>query len=108
MWLPCPARGAPCIANSLNPTYTRHTFEVFQYGVGGAAPPEALDRGSFRGGVVMPDVGMFKSHQCGRQFTGLELPDIVHLRLKGRCTLEECQMINQAHLEYAKDVSYFF
>jgi hypothetical protein len=51
---------------------------------------------------------MFKGHQCGRQFTGLELPDIVHLRIQGRCTLEECQMINRAHLEYAEDVPYFF
>jgi hypothetical protein len=56
----------------------------------------------------MPSTGMFKDHQCGRQFTGLELPDIVHLRIQGRCTLEECQMINRAHLEYAQDVSYFF
>jgi hypothetical protein len=51
---------------------------------------------------------MFKSHDCGRQFTGLELPDIVHLRIKGRCTLEECRMINTAHLEYAQDVDHFF
>jgi hypothetical protein len=51
---------------------------------------------------------MFKSQQCGSQFTGLELPDIVHLRLQGRCTLEECQMINRTHLEYAKDLPYFF
>jgi hypothetical protein len=56
----------------------------------------------------MSNAGMFKGHQCGRQFTGLELPDIVHLRIQGRCTLEECQMINRAHLEYAQDVSYFF
>jgi len=51
---------------------------------------------------------MFKSNPCGQQFTGLELPDIVHMKLQGKCTLEECQMLNQAHLEYAKDVSYFF
>ena len=50
----------------------------------------------------------FKTHQCGRQVTSLELPDIVHLRIQGRCTLEECQMINEAHLEYAKDVDHFF
>ena len=56
----------------------------------------------------MPSATMFKSHECGRQFTGLELPDIVHLRIQGRCTLEECQMINRAHLEYAQDVSHFF
>jgi hypothetical protein len=56
----------------------------------------------------MASAEFFKSHQCGVQFTGLELPDIVHLRLQGRCTLEECQLINKAHLEYAQDVSYFF
>ena len=56
----------------------------------------------------MSNAEMFKSNPCGQQFTGLELPDIVHMRLQGKCTLEECQMLNQAHLEYAKDVSYFF
>ena len=50
----------------------------------------------------------FKSHPCGRQFTGLELPDIVHLRIQGKCTLEECQMINRANFEYAKSIPYFF
>ena len=56
----------------------------------------------------MPNPEMFKSNPCGLQFTGLELPDIVHMKLQGKVTLEECQMINQAHLEYAKDVSHFF
>jgi hypothetical protein len=56
----------------------------------------------------MSNAGLFKGHQCGRQFTGLELPDIVHLKIQGRCTLEECQLINRAHLEYAEDVPYFF
>jgi hypothetical protein len=51
---------------------------------------------------------MFKSHQCGRQFTSLELPDIVYLKLQGRVELEEARLINRAHLEYGKDVSYFF
>jgi hypothetical protein len=50
----------------------------------------------------------FKSHECGQQFTGFELPDIVHLRLRGKCTLAECQMINQANFEYAKPIPYFF
>ncbi len=56
----------------------------------------------------MPTGKVFKSHQCGRQFTGLELPDIVHLHLQGMVTVEEARLINEAHLEYAKDVSYFF
>ena len=56
----------------------------------------------------MSSAGLFKGHECGRQFTGLELPDIVHLRIQGKCTLEECQMINRAHLEYAQDVPHFF
>jgi len=56
----------------------------------------------------MPSPQLFKSHQCGRQLTGLELPDVVYLKLQGRVTLEEAQLINQAHFEYGKDVSYFF
>jgi len=56
----------------------------------------------------MPSAEMFKSNPCGQQFTGLELPDTVHMKLQGKVTLEECQMLNQAHLEYAKDVNYFF
>lgn len=51
---------------------------------------------------------MFKSNPCGQQWTGLELPDIVHMQLRGKCTLEECQQLNEAHLEYAKDVENFF
>src|SRR5258708_32521624 len=46
--------------------------------------------------------------QCGRQSTSLELPDIVVLKLVGEVTLEECREINQAHLEFAKEVEYFF
>ena len=56
----------------------------------------------------MPNATTFKSHQCGRQLTFLELPDIVYLKLQGKCTLEEARLINQAHLEYAQDVSYYF
>jgi hypothetical protein len=51
---------------------------------------------------------MFKSHPCGQQWTGLELPDIVHMQLRGKCTLEECQDLNKAHIEYSKDVDHFF
>jgi hypothetical protein len=50
----------------------------------------------------------FKSNDCGRQFTALELPDIVHLKLRGKVTLEECRAINQANFEYAQHLSYFF
>ena len=56
----------------------------------------------------MPTATMFKSSQIGRQFTALELPDIVHLRLQGMVTLEEAKLINELHLEYAQDVSHFF
>jgi hypothetical protein len=56
----------------------------------------------------MPIASMLKSHQCGRQFTCLELPDIVHLRLQETVTVEEARLINEAHLEYAQDVSHFF
>jgi hypothetical protein len=58
--------------------------------------------------VAMPSETMFKSHEIGRQLTGLILPDIVYLRLQGMVTLEEAKSINEAHLEYAKDVNYFF
>ncbi|MFL6196594.1 MAG: hypothetical protein ACJ75H_20600 [Thermoanaerobaculia bacterium] len=36
------------------------------------------------------------------------MPDIVHMKLQGNCTLEECRMLNEAHLGYAKEVPYFF
>jgi hypothetical protein len=56
----------------------------------------------------MANPKFFKSNDCGQQFTGIELPDIVHLKLRGRCTLEECRMINQANFEYAKSLPAFF
>lgn len=56
----------------------------------------------------MPNPQFFKSHACGQQFTGLELPDIVHLKLRGKCTLEECRMINKANFEYAEAIGNFF
>jgi hypothetical protein len=56
----------------------------------------------------MAEIEYFKSNPCGQQWTGLEMPDVVHMKLQGKCTLEECQKINQSHLEYAKDVPYFF
>jgi len=58
--------------------------------------------------MPMPSRPLFKSHQCGRQLTGLELPDIVYLKLQGKVTLEEARLINQAHFEYGKDVNYYF
>jgi hypothetical protein len=51
---------------------------------------------------------LFKEHSCGQQWTGLELPDVVYMKLQGKVTLEECRMLNEAHLEYGKDVPYFF
>jgi len=56
----------------------------------------------------MANPKFFKGNDCGQQFTGIELPDIVHLKLRGRCTLEECRMINQANFEYAKSLPAFF
>lgn len=55
----------------------------------------------------MSDKKFFKQHECGKQFTALELPDILYMKLKGKCTLEECRQINRAHLEYSQDVPYF-
>ena len=54
----------------------------------------------------MPE--FLKQHQCGQQWTGLEKPDICRLTLQGKVTLEECRMLNEAHLEFGKDVPYFF
>lgn len=56
----------------------------------------------------MPTATIVKSREFGLQSTHLELPDIVYLRLQGMVTLEEARLINEAHLEYAQDVSYFF
>ena len=56
----------------------------------------------------MPTDTMFKSSQIGRQFTYLELPDIVYMKLQGMVTLEEARQINEVHREYSQDVSHFF
>lgn len=56
----------------------------------------------------MANPRFFRSNECGQQFTALELPDIVYLKLRGKCSLEECRMINQANFEYAEHLSYFF
>jgi hypothetical protein len=42
------------------------------------------------------------------QFTRLELPDLVYLRLRGTVTVEEAELINEAHLEFAGGLEYFF
>jgi hypothetical protein len=46
--------------------------------------------------------------KIGRHSTSMEIPDIVHLKLVGEVTLEECREINQAHIDYARDLSHFF
>ena len=51
---------------------------------------------------------MFRNNPCGQQWTGLEMPDIVHMRLCGKVTLEECQQLNEAHISYGKEVDHFF
>lgn len=56
----------------------------------------------------MPSPEFYKRLDCGQQWTALELPDIVHMKLQGNCTLEECRMLNEAHLAFAKEVPYFF
>lgn len=50
----------------------------------------------------------FKRRDCGQQFTAIELPDIVYLKLRGKCTIEECRMINQANFEFAEELGSFF
>ena len=57
----------------------------------------------------MPNVEqMFRNNPCGQQWTGLELPDIVHMQLRGKVTLEECQQLNESHISYGKEVEHFF
>lgn len=51
---------------------------------------------------------MLKINPCGQQWTGLESPDIVHMQLRGKVTLEECQQLNEAHISYGKEVDHFF
>ena len=46
--------------------------------------------------------------KIGRHSTSMEIPDIVHLKLVGEVTLEECREINQAHIDYARDLPHFF
>jgi hypothetical protein len=46
--------------------------------------------------------------KIGRHSTSIELPDIVHLKLVGEVGLDECREINQAHLDYAKELPHFF
>lgn len=48
-----------------------------------------------------------KKNDCGKQFTALESPDIVFMKLHGKVSLEECRQINRAHLEYAQAVPHF-
>ncbi len=48
------------------------------------------------------------SRECGRQFTRMELPDIIYLRLEGVVTVEEEFLINQAHLEWAEQADRIF
>ena len=55
----------------------------------------------------MSETKFLKQHDCGKQFTGLEFPDITYMKLIGKVTLEECRQLNRAHLEYAQDVTYF-
>lgn len=51
---------------------------------------------------------MHKVNKIGPQMTALELPDIVHLKLVGEVSLEECKEINRMHFAYAEEVPHFF
>jgi hypothetical protein len=55
----------------------------------------------------MAQTKFFKADDCGQQFTALEKPDLVYMKLKGKVTLEECRQINRAQIGYAQDVSNF-
>src|SRR6476661_1444714 len=95
------------IAQSLRPSYNRRNINGCSRNHLHAAPVRGSDCVPSGGGVEMPKQ-CFKENACGEQWTGLELPDIVHMRLQGKVTLEECRMLNEAHLGYGKEVPYFF
>ena len=46
--------------------------------------------------------------KIGSHSTSMELPDIVHLKLIGEVSIEEGRAINQAHIDYAKELPHFF
>jgi hypothetical protein len=49
----------------------------------------------------------FKQNECGKQFTALEFPDIIYMKLEGKVTLDECRQLNRAHLEYSQEIPHF-
>lgn len=52
---------------------------------------------------------MRKSHKkIGNHSTWIELPDIVHLKLVGEVGVEEGRAVNEAHLEYARELPHFY
>lgn len=46
--------------------------------------------------------------KCGASETAFEAPDIVHLKLVGSVTLDECVLINDAHLGWGEGRSHVF
>jgi hypothetical protein len=46
--------------------------------------------------------------KCGASETSFEPPDIVHLKLVGSVTMDECLLINEAHLTWGQDRSHVF
>lgn len=46
--------------------------------------------------------------KIGQHSTSMELPDIVHLKLIGEVSIEEGRAINQAHIDYAKELPHFY
>lgn len=46
--------------------------------------------------------------KCGASETAFEPPDIVHLKLVGSVTLDECVLINEAHLRWGQDRVHVF
>jgi hypothetical protein len=55
----------------------------------------------------MAEKTYLKQDDCGQQFTALESPDIIYMRLKGKVNLEECRQINRAQLGYSQEVPHF-
>lgn len=53
-------------------------------------------------------MAMTYEQHVGPQYTALERPDIIHLKLSGVVTLEECQKINEYHLAWGQELEHCF
>lgn len=53
-------------------------------------------------------MAMEKEQHIGQQYTAFEQPDIIHLKLSGVVTFDECRKINEYHLAWGQDLPLCF